>query len=149
MPCHINYLPCGNVDAGSPSVSVWLPAFSGRHYHWQTLLHCMYNLFAFKVDSVTNKKGRVFFGYFFPCSSQGFGAFLSAVCFMYLTTKVLSVSWKIPCKNLGFFRYSTSHFLFYCRQKIEIITSVRALSVSLFVCQFTCLSVIPMEVSEE
>lgn len=70
-----------------------------------------------KSTVLQTKKGRVFFGYFCPCSSQGFGAFLSAVCFMYLTTKVLSVSWKIPCKNLGFFRYSTSHFLFYCRQK--------------------------------
>lgn len=88
----------------------------------------------------TKKKVGYFLGTSFLALLKVFGAFLSAVCFMYLTTKVLSVSWKIPCKNLGFFRYSTSHFLFYCRQKkIEIITSVRALSVCLSVSSLACL----------
>lgn len=101
-----------------------------------------------KSTVLQTKKGRVFFGYFFPCSSQGFGAFLSAVCFMYLTTKVLSVSWKIPCKNLGFFGIArlTSSFIAGKKKRNHNICKR---SVCLSVCQFTCLSVIRMEVSEE
>lgn len=90
-----------------------------------------------KSTVLQTKKGRVFFGYFFPCSSQGFGAFLSAVCFMYLTTKVLSVSWKIPCKNLGFFgiaRLTSSFIAGKKKRNHNICKSSVCLSVHLPVC---------------
>lgn len=93
-----------------------------------------------KSTVLQTKKGRVFFGYFFPCSSQGFWRVSQCGLFHVSNNESVVCFLENTMQKFGFFRYSTSHFLFYCRQKKkEIITSVRGLSVCLSVSSLACL----------
>lgn len=100
-----------------------------------------------KSTVLQTKKGRVFFGYFFPCSSQGFWRVSQCGLFHVSNNESVVCFLENTMQKFGFFfgiARLTSSFI-AGKKKNEIITSVRGLSV----CQFTCLSVIPMEVSEE